>query len=104
MRCGLTFLPIREPGISKCCELCSQEFLDNIWPRDDSGSGSNLTNVTQPATNMQRSIVVEQGMDEQHAVDHFEVNGNSKDQKSGFAESLFFLFDVCPYCQGKYVG
>ncbi|KAL8779553.1 MAG: hypothetical protein Q9213_006881 [Squamulea squamosa] len=41
-RCGLTFLPITEPGISKHCETCDREFLDKpnlLQQTSDDGIG-----------------------------------------------------------------
>ena len=69
-RCGITFLPILEPGISKGCLSCCREFLMDSQGR----------------------LGVEDKLG----------NGISDGTRGSLASHLLAIFDVCPYCGGKY--
>lgn len=108
-RCSLTFLPIREPGISKRCEACNREYLDE----------SSLLRSTAEPTDADRSKVVESGSRLQSPVSDGNAAGNDPQDHDIRADdevtipapprlevtkSIFAEFDVCPFCRGKYVG
>lgn len=82
-RCGLTFLPITEPGISKSCETCRRGFLNE-------------------ATLAQTVSDDDTGLAEHIAADDTGVRRLSS--SLSFIKDLSDQFDVCPYCHGKYIG
>lgn len=77
VRCALTFLAITRPGISKYCERCGKEFLnEHVEPTGETHTAGNSG----------------------------ETPCNLTDRQPSLACWLFQRFDVCPYCGGKYVG
>lgn len=78
VRCALTLIAITRPGISKRCERCGKEFLNEHieTAEEDTISTNHKYGIYQDLTVRQPSL----------------------------ACWLFKKFDVCPYCGGKYVG
>ena len=109
-RCGLTFLPITEPGISKSCESCHREYLDPVQiaqiVRNDSTDLADHTTAYTP--NMDPSHTTadtndEMGLKEQQPPADDEGN-RVLSSSLNLINEISQYFDVCPYCQGKYIG
>ena len=104
VRCALTFLTIQEPGISKYCESCDREYLDEHVLLD-------------PAKHVDRRPEVETqepsiGISAEEST-RIHVGGThdigpgmlkEKDDGASLARVLFSTYDVCIYCGGKFVG
>lgn len=129
-RCGLSFLAIQAPGITKYCNLCrtpffSEEFIaiQEAKPVRCSSSGAiggnnsdtaNLAGQGQNDSNgvprMELEAGVTTGDGEGNEV-HLETNdasaridGDTVDLPITLARVLFLACDVCVYCGGKFVG
>ncbi|KAL9614013.1 MAG: hypothetical protein Q9167_001493 [Letrouitia subvulpina] len=103
-RCALTFLPITEPGISKYCERCHREFLDQdhffqthqeLLDPPSKRHSLDITHVSQQQSALGPCLDNEYSA-RQPSSDH------EKASKSvyGLAKLLFIYFSVCPFCQG----
>lgn len=111
VRCALTCLPIKEPGISRYCESCNREFLDEVFCQEatqDKASPRTGLAVDNDQENRDGYIVVDpvpEAMDVDNTRDT-NIIGEELDAvtETGFANTLFAIFHVCPYCQSKYVG
>lgn len=82
-RCGITLLPILEPGISKSCETCHREFL-------------NEATLNQIVSDHDTDLA------EHIAADDIGVRRLSSNLS--LLKDLYDQFDICPYCHGKYIG
>jgi len=108
-RCGITFLPIREPDHVKKCSICDREFLNErrhpelvasrnvtMMPTSDTfHDPEGLTNASEAEL-----------LDEKHRSSHTETrkrqrSTNHPDQPF-FATYMLQFFDHCPYCGGKF--
>ena len=79
VRCALTFLAITSPGISKRCERCGREFLnEHVEPVKEN------------------TIITVNDDDDDHR--------RPKVRQPSLACWLYRKFDICPYCCGKFVG
>ena len=78
VRCALTFLAITSPGLSKRCERCGREFLNEHFEpvKDDTALTIHDDDDHRGAMALQPSL----------------------------ACWLYRKFDICPYCCGKFVG
>lgn len=107
-RCGLTFLPITEPSISKRCEICDREFLDEvlitkIFEKEDVGWDQYAVAILENEPPAAADDTTRIRLPNQSS----QANGPGPRQQStslGLMEALSASFDVCPYCQGKYIG
>ncbi|KAL8726378.1 MAG: hypothetical protein Q9181_006073 [Wetmoreana brouardii] len=110
VRCALTFLPIREPGISKYCESCNREFLDeSLFAQSDSDekiSTSDYMEIDNQDNAQEATLVNRINTARSHDGDLLAHRGGEEriSSNSGFRKALFARFDLCPYCQSKYVG
>ena len=102
-RCALTFLAVKEPGISKYCESCNREYLDD----------ATLSQPQEPNDNIGDDIEFMDVDHQESAEDTTANQGETPITNNGsepapseaiFAKTLFERFDVCPYCHGKYIG
>ncbi|KAL8681028.1 MAG: hypothetical protein Q9186_002801 [Xanthomendoza sp. 1 TL-2023] len=107
-RCALTFLPITEPGITKHCETCDREFLDEAQARPSIDDGkverdkyaTAEMEIEQPATIGNTDEGSPQ--DPQPQLD--DKGPRHLPNNLGLISTLFARFDVCPYCQGKFIS
>ncbi|KAL8910148.1 MAG: hypothetical protein Q9171_004526 [Xanthocarpia ochracea] len=108
-RCGLTFLPIMEPGISKHCEVCFREFLDesrfppivggeSVEQDEHTAADVQLGNGSHAAIDTNTEVQY----DQQLPADNRELRRLASNL--GLVEALSNHFDVCPYCHGKYTN
>ena len=74
-RCSITFLPILKPGQSKKCSNCSRDFINER---------------AHPA------------LCQQHEIQGPPSNSISDSLRPCLANHLLQMFDVCPYCNGKF--
>lgn len=117
-RCSLTFLAIKEPGISKYCENCNREFL-NEYTIQDKSAYANEPPVAAPRTPLERlaplhpRASVEELADVTVFDDHLRRIGHDGEvvdleafrrPPRSLAATFFHTYGVCPYCGGKYVG
>lgn len=111
VRCALTFLPIKEPGISRYCESCNREFLNEAFCHGEHHDKAN-SRTGSAAEDNQESLneyvvvnTVPETMDVDETGDENMMGGELDTlEDTGFADTLFAAFDVCPYCQSKYIG
>lgn len=80
-RCGLTFLPITEPGTSKSCETCRREFLNE----------ATLTKIVSDDGTGPAELIAADGV-------------RRLSSCLSLIKDLSDQFDICPYCHGKYIG
>ncbi|KAL8671704.1 MAG: hypothetical protein Q9168_003804 [Polycauliona sp. 1 TL-2023] len=88
-RCSLTSIPITVPGISKSCETCHREFI-------------NEAQLTNRLSNDGSVGEKDSQQDRRPPADDAELVRLSSDLE--LIKELFDQFDICPYCQGKYIG
>ncbi|KAL8914131.1 MAG: hypothetical protein Q9172_007150 [Xanthocarpia lactea] len=107
--CGLTFLPITEPGISKHCEVCFREFLDesrfppivggeSVEQDEHTAADVQLGDGSRAATDTNTEVQ----HDQQLPADNRKLRRLASNL--GLVEALSDHFDVCPYCHGKYMN
>lgn len=113
-RCSLTFLAIREPGVSKYCQSCNRAYLNDHLILNSTESKTNCT----LEDNMCSVPTVEELADtEMFDDDLTRIGGGGmmdnsssvnldafKSKPFSLATMLFNTFDMCPYCGGKFVG
>ncbi|KAK3724536.1 hypothetical protein LTR37_001160 [Vermiconidia calcicola] len=117
-RCGLTFLAIEEPGITKYCNICSMQYfnewsLSGFWgPAKDENiemTELSMEDVETSTISDQVGPRVESAPDEQpteqpHSdwvhVSHGPVA--SSESPGSLARILFAVFDACIYCGGNF--
>ena len=94
-RCALSFLAIQEPGISKFCDTCDREYLnEELLLQED----IEVMAVLDATTN--RDEVVESG--ELHSI---ESGGSlSEDKGDSLIRAMFRSYGVCIFCDGKFIG
>ena len=94
-RCALTFLAIQEPGISKICDTCGREYLDEdtALERDAINSAIFISRADQSD-----KAANESAMASQTPTDPVITEDQS------LAHALFKAHDVCIFCGGKFVG
>ena len=86
VRCGLTFLTIQAPGISKFCGICGRQFLnDNYLEKSTLRTNDN-------------------GIEDLSAQSKNEIETGENAAFQSLAQVLFAACDVCIYCGGKFVG
>jgi hypothetical protein len=111
-RCGLSFLAIQAPGITKYCGICSTPFLSEdfliaqemIDKRENPGEPADTDGEVRiiGLGNDQRQHNVTQ-QNEAMAAKLDESDGNKK-LPITLARVLFLACDACIYCGGKFVG
>jgi hypothetical protein len=111
-RCGLSFLAIQAPGITKYCGICSTPFLSEdfliaqemIDKRENPGEPADTDGEVRiiGLGNDQRQHNVTQ-QNEATAAKLDESDGNKKLPVT-LARVLFLACDACIYCGGKFVG
>ena len=104
-RCGLTFLAIQAPRITKSCGICDTVFLSDEFVKAQEGvkQGKSGTDGRQNGDAMQ--------VDGEEAIPtNEEAEGHPGTSVQGgvssvsLARILFLACDVCIYCGGKFVG
>lgn len=103
-RCALTSLPIKEPGVSKYCESCHREFLDESVLSQ--GSFDECTEYDDSVAKGHRTLendftTVQSNPPDEELQPNGEASGHQV-PNLGLMNALFAIFDVCPYCEGKY--
>ncbi|CAN9357620.1 unnamed protein product [Alternaria alternata] len=132
-RCGLSFLAIQAPGITKYCGICNTPFLSDecVMAQEyvdskkslDTGGDVVMADVTRDGelseadgrkdrdsgslNGADRESVAEQDMDEDQASDDPEDEDGLYERRQipvTLARVLFLACDACVYCGGKFVG
>ncbi|KAH7390705.1 transcription factor IIIC subunit delta N-term-domain-containing protein [Pyrenochaeta sp. MPI-SDFR-AT-0127] len=133
-RCGLSFLAIQSPGITKYCGLCSTPFLsaefvaaqeEQVMQTNVSSGGGVLSQtdvagadevgtsgdaIIHAAEEEEQAPSSERGIESQclqtndGAAGHSIVEEEQKLPSVTLASILFLACDVCIYCGGKFVG
>ncbi|KAI4670747.1 uncharacterized protein J4E88_009840 [Alternaria novae-zelandiae] len=128
-RCGLTFLAIQAPGITKYCGICSTPFLSDEFIMAQEDVERNNSSDTEDNTVMtgvtRNGMVSEEREESSDPLNKMDEEGSS-DQEGGDQESndsddegdvyerkeipvtlarvLFLACDACIYCGGKFIG
>ncbi|KAK3706172.1 hypothetical protein LTR37_012873 [Vermiconidia calcicola] len=117
-RCGLTFLALEGPGITKYCNICSMQYL-NEWtlPEFTGPAEDENIEVTElpmedqrtPTTSDQAGPGAESASEEQPTEqlqsDWVHIShglATSRESPGSLARMLFAVFDTCIYCGGNF--
>ncbi|KAL9599435.1 MAG: hypothetical protein Q9219_003872 [cf. Caloplaca sp. 3 TL-2023] len=108
-RCALTFLPVKEPGMSKYCESCGREFLDETFvvPKTSKHVKCDVQMAVGREGESQKPTGAHATLENSDPDHNTQVHcgaPNHRASGSRLTKALFAVFDVCPYCGGKYVG
>lgn len=113
-RCSLTFLAIREPGVSKYCHSCNRAYLNDHIILNSTKRKTNCTleDNTCSVPTVEELADTEMFDDDLLRIGGGKMMGNSssvdlnafKSEPFSLATILFDTFDMCPYCGGKFVG
>jgi hypothetical protein len=133
-RCGLSFLAIQAPGITKYCGICSTPFLSDEFviaqeyadskKSVDTGNDTVMTGVTTndrvsgggekvsgPPGKVDEGHVAQEGGERITVEDQESDDSDDEDDvyerrelPVTLARVLFLACDVCIYCGGKFVG
>jgi hypothetical protein len=104
-RCGLSFLAIQAPGITKYCGICSTPFLS-----DEFVDAQEVDSEKKDAETNDASEVQEQNDSTQASTadvimsENSDVAGRRDAHPITLARVLFLACDVCIYCGGKFVS
>lgn len=91
VRCALTLIAIQAPGESRTCGLCGREVLteQSLLSKDD-GLESEEDILTEAESTKKTNGL---------------PNGKYKQEhQMSLTEILLLAYDVCIYCNGKYIG
>lgn len=120
-RCGLSFLAIQAPKITKSCGICETQFLSEEFVRvqeevEDVNGGGASGGEQENGEKADGGVDVADGINamevdggevrpvgEDGAGDG-DVQGDGKDLAVSLAKILYLACDVCIYCGGKFVG
>ncbi|OCL10748.1 hypothetical protein AOQ84DRAFT_288628 [Glonium stellatum] len=108
-RCGLSFLAIQAPGISKSCGICRKQFLKDefIAEEDDielNGAASAIgTNDTSTLDASGSTVTADTTTEGPSLVKQGE-SANGHYAPMTLARLLFSACDVCIYCGGKFIS
>ena len=109
-RCRLTFLAITEPGISKYCESCRREFLNEENFVGDEKQAvrdfERLTQMSDPGDVEIHDHDFDRLNDSQPPVQSASISNveETSSMKGTLASKVFAQFPECPYCLYRYVG
>lgn len=113
-RCSLTFLAIREPGVSKYCQSCNRAYLNDhiILNSTEPKTNCTLEDNTCSVPTVEELADTEMFDDDLTRIGGGGMMDNSssvnldafKSKPFSLATMLFNTFDMCPYCGGKFVG
>ena len=105
----MTFLAIEEPGISKYCEKCNREFLNEHVLRESEHHPGLLLGAEGAAYPKyspfdENEVVIEQQDSFGQRADVMTKEAEQTSRAPSLATTMFNYFDVCPYCSGKFIG
>lgn len=113
-RCSLTFLAIREPGVSKYCHSCNRAYLNDHIILNSTKRKTNCTLEDNACSVPTVEELADTEMFDDNLLrigggemmdNSFSVDLNAfKSEPFSLATILFDTFDMCPYCGGKFVG
>lgn len=113
-RCSLTFLAIREPGVSKYCQSCNRAYLNDhiILNSTNRKKDYALEDTTCSVPTVEELADTEMFDDDLLRIGGDGMMNNSssvdldafKSKPFSLTTMLFDTFDMCPYCGGKFVG
>lgn len=94
-RCALSFLAIQEPGVSKYCDTCGSEYLnEDRLLEGTTGATEVIVARTEDYNGMDKNKEVVQG---------FPVKSGSGATVS-ILQTLLNIYDVCIFCSGKFIS
>lgn len=101
-RCGLTFVAIQAPRISKYCGLCKTPYLNDSFVRVQEDESRAASMGTEGLMQSIEAGTVSAGDN----VDTTDREDEADDESSpmSLARILFLAGDVCIYCGGKFTG
>ena len=99
VRCAMTSVIIDRPGISKRCDVCDRQFLDEnkIFPHEWTQKGIETFDIEQFVSTDQADYIQEK-LHEHLQRSQFE------DHHRSLGRWIFNRYPTCPYCKGGYVG
>ena len=120
-RCGLSFVVIQAPRITKYCGVCKTPFLDDRFIRAQEVDDYALHRHKKKSTEGQLDVIetikdkngAVAGTDTTEDVHMWDVGEERFDAKDGYnndsaplslAKLLFLACDACIYCGGKFTG
>jgi hypothetical protein len=133
-RCGLSFIAIQAPGITKYCGICSTPFLDDEFVAAQETRETKSADVLDEGNTAQKNEIsgnstleevpangmtdTEGDVSMGHDPVSTSVPNQENDERAGptmneeqeqepsvsLAKTLFLACDVCIYCGGKFVG
>lgn len=113
-RCSLTFLAIREPGVSKYCQSCNRAYFNDhiILNSTKRNTKCTVEDATCSVPTVEELADTEIFGDDMLRIDGAGTTENSasvdldafKSKPFSLATMLFNTFDICLYCGGKFVG
>ena len=111
----MTFLAIEEPGISKYCEKCNREFINEHLLRESRQypelilAAENYSSVpedypiTEDELDLEQQIDFFRRSDEQSKEPPYVDAHAANSRAPSLVSALFDNFGVCPYCHGKFI-
>ena len=111
-RCAMTFLAIQEPGVSKHCERCNrqfinEEFLNPAAVAEDDVEGDDAMKDAEAKLEVEATeVVVAVEEDEKEAGEESEGEEREEEEEEPktLAEDIFTRCSVCIFCGGKFVS
>ena len=99
VRCAMTSVIIDQPGISKRCDLCDRQFLDEnkIFTCEWTQKGIETFNIEQFTS-------TDQVDDVQESLHKHLGDSQSEGHHRSVGRWLFNRYPTCPYCKGGFVG
>lgn len=113
-RCGISFIAIQAPGITKYCGICSTPFLNDAFVAAQEAVAVRYAGlVDNDATTTASTEDVADSQDDDRHVENSQTTKTGGDQVDDdddddesitLARVLFLACDACIYCGGKFVG
>lgn len=112
-RCALTFLAIQEPGISKYCEVCGREYLNDEKLFAGETSFKHMLAPVDSEVNIPLESDGDVYILTEPDVNHNDRKGDQDaqakvaeklDQSLPLARRMFKHFSKCVFCDGKFIG
>jgi len=118
-RCGLSFLAIQAPGITKYCGICSTPYLSEEFVVaqeaearsrrvGEHGNGNDGGNGSMGGAEEEEMLRRANGSNDDRMVEidsgELAAEDGTRELPTTFARVLFLACDVCIYCGGKFTG
>jgi hypothetical protein len=105
-RCGLTFLPLQQPGVSKQCDVCGTQFFDEYALPALANTRSDGSDALADLLDRSGQEHVERAHPPNHSEmvddDWVKLPSRPAEPAESMARILFAAFDKCIYCGGDF--